>query len=135
MALKHKSSSTKKYANKLTKIKIFSKKLYLKNEIINPRNDMKKFWSIIKTSNPQNSNNKAPDRINLDENIVDNALDISQHFNDHFCSCGKKLSDSICNVNEPKFSSYLVHRVLPSMYFQPASILETFNHIHQLIRS
>ena len=34
----------KTYANKLSKVKALSKKLYLKQEIINSCHDMSKFW-------------------------------------------------------------------------------------------
>ena len=34
----------KTYANKLSKVKALSKKLYLKQEIVNSSHDMRKFW-------------------------------------------------------------------------------------------
>ena len=42
----------KTYANKLSKVKALSKKLYLKQEIINCSHDMRKFWCIMKTLLP-----------------------------------------------------------------------------------
>jgi len=40
------------YANKLTKLKSLTKKLYLKAEILKSRHDMRKFWSIINMLTP-----------------------------------------------------------------------------------
>ena len=42
----------KTYANKLSKVKALTKKLYLKQEVINYSHNMRKFWCIMKTLLP-----------------------------------------------------------------------------------
>ena len=59
-------------------------------------------------------------------------LKLHEQFNSHFCSIGKKLSDSIETTKAPKFNVYLSKRVSPSMYFRPISTVEVFNIINQL---
>ena len=48
----------RQYANKLTKVKKISKKMYIKSEVIDSKNDLRKFWILM--------NPLMPERINSD---------------------------------------------------------------------
>ena len=83
----------KTYANKLTELKTLSKKLYLESEILNSRQDMRKFWGITKTLTPEKPHSNAPDLIeNENGAIVTEPNEIAENFNKHFCSIGIRQS-------------------------------------------
>ena len=88
----HKSGSEfekwlyKIYANKLTKVKRLSKKLFLQQEIVNSRHDMRKFWRIMKTLLPNNQKLNSPDFVNVEGTKVTDKNEIADCFNNHFCS-------------------------------------------------
>ena len=80
----------KTYANKLTKLKTISKKLYLESEILNSKQDSRKFWSIIQTLTPGKPHSNSPDLIeNENGAIVIEPNEIAENFNKHFCSIAK----------------------------------------------
>ena len=120
------------YANKLTKIKRLSKKLYLQQEIIKSRHDMRKFWGIMKTLLPNNHNSSQPVSLSFDGNKLTNPKDIANCFNTHFCSIGKSLADKIDSSCPLSYCKYLQNRTKASMYFRPAIAAEIFNVIFQL---
>ena len=81
----------KTYANKSTKLKTLSKKLCLESEILNSRQDIRKFWSIIKTLTPEKPHSNALDHIeNENGAIVTEPNEIAENFNKYFCITGKK---------------------------------------------
>ena len=131
MALNCKNVSTKHMlTNKLTKIKRLSKKLELRSQIINSRHNNKKFWSIINTLTPQKAARKSSNSISVDGKIIKNSVEIAEKFYSHFCSIGKKLSDSIDTTKALKFNVYLSKRVSSSMCFRPVSTVEVFDTIN-----
>ena len=86
----------------------------------------------MNTLTPQKATRKSPNSISVDGKIINNSVEIAEKFNSHFCSIGKKLSDSIDTTKASKFNVYLSKRVSSSMYFQPISDDEVFNTINQL---
>ena len=60
----------KTYANKLTTIKKLSKKLELRSQFINSRQDNKKFWSIMSILTPQKAARKSPNSTLASCNIL-----------------------------------------------------------------
>ena len=55
--------TSKTYANKLTQLKALFKKFYLESEVLNSRQDMQKFWSILKTLITKKPQSNAPDLV------------------------------------------------------------------------
>ena len=86
----------------------------------------------MNTLSPQKALRKSPNSISVDGKIINNPVEIAEKFNSHFCSIGKKLSDSIDTTKAPKFNVYLSKRVSSFMYFPPISVVEVFNTIYQL---
>ena len=114
----------KTYANKLSKVKALSKKLYLKQEIVNSSDDMRKFWCIMKTLLPHKPTRVLPNYIHEEGQIIDKPLDIADKFNNHFCRVGKVLAEKIKPSNLNNFQQYLRNRVCSSMFLNPTSMFE-----------
>ena len=122
----------KTYANKLSKVKALSKKLYLKQEIVNSSHDMRKFWCIIKTLLPHKLTRVLPNYIHEEGQIIHTPLDIADKFNDHICRVGKVLAEKIKPSNLNNFQQYLCNRVCSSMFLNPTSAFEIRCIINQL---
>ena len=123
----------KTYANKLTILKTFSKKLYLESEILNSRHDMRKFCSIIKTLPPEKRHSNAPDLIeNENGAIVTEPNEIAENLNKHFCSIDKTLTAKNNCSQSNDFRDYLTHSLHSSMNLRPTSPFEILYVIRQL---
>ena len=122
----------KTYANKLTKVKALSKKLYLKKEIVNSSHDMRKFCCIMKTLLPHKPTWVLSNYIHEEGQIIDTPLDIADKFNNHFCRLGKVLAEKIKPSNLNNFQQYLCNRVCSSMFLNPTSTFEICCIINQL---
>ena len=122
----------KTYANKLTKLKTLSKKLYWESEILNSKQDMQKFWNIMKTL-PEKPHSNEPDHIeNENGAIVTEPNEIAENFNKPFCSIGKKLTArNICSQSN-NFRNYLTNSVHSSMYLRPTYLFGILGVIKQL---
>ena len=79
----------------MTKVKRLSKKLFLQQEIVNSRHDMRKFWGIMKTLLPNNQELNSPDFVNVKGTKVTDKKEITDCFSNHFCSVGQSLADKI----------------------------------------
>ena len=84
----------------------------------------------MNTLTPQKAARKSPNSTSVDGKIINNPVEVAEKFSSHFCSIGKKLSDSIDTTKSPTFNVYLSKRVSSSMYFQPISTAEVFNNIN-----
>ena len=120
------------YANKLTKAKRLSKKLFLQQEIVNSRHDMRKFWGIMKTLLPNNQELNSPDFVSVEGTKVTDKNEIADCFNNHFCSIGQSLADKIVSSSSTSFCNYLQNRVNSSMFLRPTSPTEIYKVIFQL---
>ena len=103
----------------MSKVKALSKKLYLKQEIVNSSHNMRKFWCIMKTLLPHKRTRVFPkyEYIHEEGQIIDTPLDIGDKFNNHFCRVGKILAEKIKPSNLNNFQQYLRNRVYSSMFF------------------
>ena len=122
----------KQFANKLTKMKKNTKKQYLQDKIVHSRNDICKFWIIIKSLTPQKPKFSSPNWINTANGLINNTDAIAKEFNYHFCGIGKKLSDIVDAGNSPLFNMHLTRRVSSSMFFSPVTSMEVYNTINLL---
>ena len=102
-------------------------------EILNSRQDIRKFWSIIKTLTPEKPHSNAPDLIeNENGAIVIEPNEIAENFNKHFCSIGKTLAAKNNCSQSNDFRDYLTNSVHSSMYLRSTSPFETLCVIKQL---
>ena len=120
----------KTYANKLSKVKALSKKLYLKQEIVNSSHDMRKFWCIMKTLLPHKQTRVLPKYIHEEGQIIDTPLDIADKFNK--CRVGKVVAEKIKPSNLNNFQPYLCNRVCSFMFLNPTNTFEIRCIINQL---
>jgi len=122
------------YANKLTKLKLLSKKLYLKAEILKSRHDMRKFSNtprIINTLTPQKSNANLPEVVKVVKVNIAEPKKIAEKFNEHFCSVGKKLAEKIDGSGSLNYRTYFKKSMHSSMYLRPTSPSEILYFIRQ----
>ena len=122
----------RQYANKLTKILKISKKMYLKSEIINSRNDLRKFWSLMNSLIPDRIKSASPKFLNVNNCKIGHSTEIAEHFNKYFCNIGKPLADKIYSINSYDNRSYLLDPISSSIFFCPTLDSEIINIINQL---
>ena len=116
----------------MSKVKVLSKKLYLKQEIVNSSHDMQNFWCIMKTLLPNKPTQVLPNYIYEEGQIIDTPLDIADKFNNHFCRVGEILAEKIKPSNLNNFQQYLCNRVCSFMFLNPTSAFEIYCIINQL---
>ena len=94
----------------------------MESEILNLRQDVQKFWSMIKTLTPQKPHSNAPDLIeNENGAIVIEPNEIAENFNKHFCSISKTLVAKNNWSQSNDFCDYLTNSVHFLMYLRPIS--------------
>ena len=121
------------YANRLTKLKIVSEKLYLESKILHLRQDMRKFWSNIRSLTPKKPQSNAPDLVENENGAnITKPNEIAESFNKYFCSIGKKLAAKIECSKSKHFRNYLKNSVHSSMYLRPSYPFEILCVIKQL---
>ena len=111
-----------------------NKKRYYSDQITKHSNESRKQWKII---NDIISNRKPRikiTKIKIGNNTVTNNSEISETFNDYFCSIARKLKDGIpktsssTNTCTPKYHQN-------TMYLEPCTISEIAGIIHKLKNS
>ena len=88
----------KKYANKLTKLKFASKKLYYKNELAESTTNSRKTLDIIKSlrlSKTKSSHRPNKIQVNDAADIVTDPNQIVNFFNQYFCNIGDALASNV----------------------------------------
>ena len=122
----------KTYANKLSKVKALSKKLYLKQEIVNSSHNTRKFCCIMKILLLNKPTRVLSNYIHEEGQIIDTPLDIADKFNNHFCRVGKVLAEKVKPPNLNNFQQYLCNRVCSSMFLNPTNAFEIRCIVNQL---
>ena len=110
----------KLYANKLTRVKNLSKKMYYKTAISEQKNNPRELWKLIHfvISNKPSSTKPSISKINVDNLVIDDPLKISNLFNDYFIKVGHSIARAIENTDDVKLTTYL--RLL---YLKPLCLL------------
>ena len=100
----------------LQKLKLYHKSLFYKKELSKNKNDPK-VWNLIRSLNPPNkkSSNNTNQEVNLNPNLT-------EKFNDFFCTIGEKLANMIPTKNPLNFKTFLKHQFLPFFFLN----LQTF---------
>ena len=99
----------KTYSNKLTKVKRLSKKMYFYKEFDDNQNNSRKMWKTINSllHNKTADINSPPKNIKINDKICDNQLTMAEHFNNFFCTIGKRLAEKNGKQQQPKCNSIL----------------------------
>ena len=109
----------KKYANKLTRVKKLSKKMYYTEYISKHNSNPKKVWQIINSLIPRKTVNSFVKNINVDNKFIDHPSDIAEEFNKYFVEIGNSLGKNMENQNNTNYSAYLKNPVLNSIVLEP----------------
>ena len=91
----------KKYANKLTRVKKLSKKMYYTKYISKHNTNPKKVWKIINSLIPRKTVNSFVKNINVDNKFIDQPSDIAEEFNKYFVEIGNSLGKNMENQTTP----------------------------------
>lgn len=124
----------KAYSNKLTKIKTLSKKTYFEKELQNNSSNPRKFWEILRSALPEQSNKSSsiPTDLTVDGTKIDNPLTISECFNNFFCNIGENLAKNFQKYDKTNFKKFLRNRNPASLYLEPARVNEVINLINSI---
>ena len=108
----------KNYRNRLQKICKVAQTNYFHNLINDTKNSLTNLWKVFTPIiNPhKNKNSRTIDKLNINRKIVNNPLEIANHFNNYFCNIGKKLSTKIPPTTS-HFSKFLKNNNVNSMFF------------------
>ena len=92
--------------------------------------------SITKSLIPSSSSSSTLlGKIKDGENVLTNAYDITETFNDYFSNIGQKPVDKIISTDKNAFRNYLSPSVSFSLFFNPTSPLEVKKQIQLLKNS
>ena len=126
-------SSYKIYANKLTRVKNLSKKLYYHSAIADRNSNPREIWKFIKTVIPSKSSTSSnPTELNVDDRTVENTNKIALTFNNHFVEIGRSIARSIRHSSEVNFKMLLKKTVSQTIVLDPPQPVEIFNAINSL---
>ena len=107
--------------------------MFLKSEIINSRNDSRKFWSLMNSLIPERIKSASPKFLNDNNYKISDSTKIVEHFNKHFCNIGKASADKVDSVSSYDYRSYLSYPISSSVFFCSTSDSEITNIINLLV--
>ena len=123
----------KRYSNKLTKLKMFSKQMYFHKELKKYEHNPRKTWQIIRSTLPNKSCSGFPNSIRKNNTTtIDNPTTITNEFNDYFCSIGSNLASKALGKTKKKPYEFLIKKISTSIYLEPPSLNEILNQISSL---
>ena len=121
------------YANKLTRVKNLSKKLYYHSAIADRNSNPRELWKFIKTVIPsKRSTSSNPTELNVDDRTVEKANEIALTFNNHFVEIGRSIAQSIRHFSEVNFKMFLKKTVSQTIVLDPPQPIEIFDVISSL---
>lgn len=123
----------KKYANKLTRVKNLSKKLYYNATISEKKNNPKDLWKFINSViSPKRGDTYSPPKLLIDDAIVENPDEISEKFNEYFVNVGETIANSLGNVTKVDFKTFLKNSVPQTIVLTPPLPIEIYKIIQTL---
>ena len=123
----------KKYQNKLIKVKHLAKKFFYEEQFTLNKGNPRKTWDLINsalTATKQKRKKSAIDRLVLDNKVISDSNGITETFNRHFASIGKKLASQVSSPNSCK--NFLKSKILSSIFLEPPRYNEVYNLIHSV---
>ena len=116
----------KKYANKLTRVKKLSKKMYYTEYISKHNTNPKKVWKIINSLIPRKTVKYFVKNINVNNKFIDHPSDIVEEFNKYFVEIWNSLGKNMGNQNNTTYSAYLKNPVLNFIVLEPPTANKIF---------
>ena len=96
----------KAYANKLTRVKNLSKKMYYTEFISKNKSNPKKMWEIINSAISTKSVISPLTKINIENLVIEDSSKIADCFNQFFVEIGHSIAN---NGNEPLRTDYTTY--------------------------
>ena len=115
-------------------MKALAKKLYLGTAITKKKDNPKELWNLIKNVvNTKTSSNlkHSPSKIIIDHDIIENLVEISDHFNNYFVNIGHSLLNNP-DFESESFTTYLPNSVSQIIVLSHPLPLEIYNIIKTL---
>ena len=124
----------KKYANKLTRIKALSKKMYYIEAFSQRKNNPRELWKLIKSVIPSKKTPHQPRKLLIENRVIEDPTEIAQHFNNYFSEIGKKIAQNSTDntTNDTTFKKYLKKFVIHTIMLDPPQPIEIYNTINSL---
>ena len=123
----------KKYANKLTRVKILAKKLHYFESIKDKKNNPKELWKVINSAIPSKCSSFLPiTKMKVGNTEVDERDEITEHFNNYFVEIGHLIAKSVSFSEKTDFKSFLKNSVSETIVLDPPQPIEVFNAINSL---
>ena len=115
----------KKYANKLTRVKTLSTKMYFNNAVDERKNKPKELWKFINSVIPHNIARIHPPKLIKDGKALENPEEISEEFNNYFLEIGLTIANFANPTGNNDFKTYLKCSVSSSIVLIPHNQLKS----------
>ena len=124
----------KTYSNKSRKVKRLSKKMYFHKEFDENKNNCHKMWKTVNSLVYKKSADTdfPPNNIKINGKICDNQLAMAAHFNNFFCTIGKRLAGKMESNSGLSVTWYLTVSVSSSIFLEPVDEREIISTINLL---
>ena len=108
--------------------------MYFHKEFDENKNNCHKMWKTINSLLYKKSAdaNSPPNNIKINSKICDNQLAIAEHFNNFFCTIGKRLAEKMESNSSQSVTRYLTDRVSSSIFLEPVDEREIISTINLL---
>ena len=105
----------KKYANKLTKIRLIAKKLYHENKFRDTADNSLQLYNLLNDIF-LSKKSSAPNVLNATGLEINNTADIANHLNSSLCKVGQTLADQIIFDPNDKNSVYYLGKEFQNQF-------------------
>ena len=124
----------KKYANKLTRLKNLSKKMYYKEALNVNKSNSKELWKIINSVIfNKRANNPLVKKLTVNNIEFKEPNSISEQFNKFLVEIGQEIANvASSDSSNDNFKTYLTKSVNSTIVFDPPNSLEIYNAINAL---
>ena len=121
-----------KYKNVLETILKAAEENYYHNLFKDTKKATSKLWKTLGTIiNPARTKKKnSINKLNINNEIITDKKDISNHINNYFCTIGKNLASEIPQGRH--YATYLKNKVNETMFLEPIYEVEVTNEIQRL---
>ena len=108
--------------------------MYFHKEFNENKNNCHKMWKTINSLLYKKSANanSPPNNIKINGKICDNQLAMAEHFNNFFCTIGKRLVEKMESNSNQSVTRYLIDRVSSSIFLEPVDKKEIISTINLL---
>ena len=122
----------KAYANKLTRVKNLSKKMYYTEFISKNKSNPEKMWQIIISAISTKSVISPLTKINIENSVIKDSSKIADCFNQFFIEIGHSIASNVNKLIHTDHTTYLRNPVLHALVLDPPTAIEIFYLINSI---